>query len=600
MKGLIASGVLVAVLSASGGAAAPAPFPGSASWADAQHGWAPNPDYQGLLCKRAWPATGDSRLCSTEDGGRTWNMIFAGGNYIFGAVRTSVQAGIVSTGAYGHFEYWTRDNGKHWYAAPLLGIDPSTLSQPWFVGRGDQLYYTRALGDTVYQLTPWPPPLPAGCGGAWSRSILGDDADPAGNVCLGPATLAGTQAVPVLTVAGSLVRFARVADGFVAVFEHGDEAHLTAVVRRGGTNTIRDLPAPELPPAGTSGVLRRLEVAWPSLVLVGLYGAGSEGRESQEVVWSSTDGGTTWGLRQRTGWRGETLNPIPRSGAAAGVVGDDVVLAGGGTFFLRQGERGPRGASRLVQAYLPSDRTWRRLPDLPAVVGYAAGASTGKELYVLGGFDQAGRPRRDAFVFRAGRWRRLPAMPETRGGAGAAILGSRVYIVGGIGRGGLVRRMLVLDLRSERWASAPGPRPRAYLGVTAARGRIVALGGRVGGPGKNVALVQSWRPGERRWRSLPALPAARSDTAAVAYGGRVIAVGGAATGYYEPHGSVLALDPVGGGWERLPDLIWPRHDLSAAVAGGRLYALVGGDDYAQGDLSTASESFPLVPSAAAG
>jgi hypothetical protein len=36
------------------------------------------------------------------------------------------------------------------------------------------------------------------------------------------------------------------------------------------------------------------------------------------------------------------------------------------------------------------------------------------------------------------------------------------------------------------------------------------------------------------------------------------------------------------------------------VAGGRLYALVGGDDYAQGDLSTASESFPLVPSAAAG
>jgi hypothetical protein len=27
---------------------------------------------------------------------------------------------------------------------------------------------------------------------------------------------------------------------------------------------------------------------------------------------------------------------------------------------------------------------------------------------------------------------------------------------------------------------------------------------------------------------------------------------------------------------------------------------VGGDDYAQGDLSTASESFPLVPSAAAG
>jgi hypothetical protein len=59
------------------------------------------------------------------------------------------------------------------------------------------------------------------------------------------------------------------------------------------------------------------------------------------------------------------------------------------------------------------------------------------------------------------------------------------------------------------------------------------------------------------------------------------------------------LTPLAEDGERLPDLIWPRHDLSAAVAGGRLYALVGGDDYAQGDLSTASESFPLVPSAAA-
>jgi Kelch motif len=590
MRRLLATGLLVVLLSASGGAAATTPFPGSASWADAQHGWAPNPGYEDL-CKRAWTASGDSSLCSTENGGRTWRMIFVGGNYIFGAVRTSPQAGIVSTGAYGHFEYWTRDNGEHWYAAQLLDIDPSTLSQPWFVGRGEQLFYAREQGDIVYQLTPWPPPGPVECAGPWSRSILGEDVDSAGNVCIGPAVLPGTQAVPVLKAAGSLDRFARIPGGFVAVFERGGATQLTAAVRHDGVNTIRELPAPELP-AGTSGVLRRLEIDWPSLTLVGLYGLNE--RESQEVVWSSPDGGTSWSVRQRTGWRQESMSPIGRTAAAAGVVGHEIVLAGGGVFFARPGERAPRSASRLVQAYRPSDGSWRRLPDLPAALGHAAGVSTGKELYVVGGFDRARRPRAEAFVFTSGRWRKLPPMPEPRAAAGAVILADKLYVVGGESRGGLARRMLVLDLRSKRWSSAAGPRPRAFLAVSAARGTIVALGGRVAGPGRNVTLVQGWRPGERRWRTLPALPAARSDVVAVAYRARVIVVGGAATEYYEPLASALALDVRGGAWERLPDLIWPRHDLSAAVVDDRLYALVGGDDYAQGDLSTANESLPIA------
>src|SRR5512133_1964872 len=101
MGRLLAGVALGALLVPSSGAGATRPFPGSASWADARHGWAPNPSYEGL-CKRTWQATGDSSLCSTEDGGRSWRVIFVGGNYVFTAVRTSAQAGIVSSGAYGH------------------------------------------------------------------------------------------------------------------------------------------------------------------------------------------------------------------------------------------------------------------------------------------------------------------------------------------------------------------------------------------------------------------------------------------------------------------------------------------------------------------
>jgi Kelch motif/Galactose oxidase, central domain len=587
MKRVLVCSAIVALCTATGGAAR-APFPGTASWADARHGWAPNPGYEGL-CRRAWRATGDSSLCSTDNGGRTWRMIFAGGNYVFAAVRTSAQAGIVSTGAYGHFEYWTRDNGKHWYPALLPGIDSSSLSQPWFVGRGDQVFYARELGDTIYQLTPWPPTELPPCTG-WSRSVLSDDADPAGNVCLVEPGQGAVNVVPALTVAGGLVDWARAPGGLVAVFRRDDQTRLTVAVRQAGVNTIRDLPAPDLP-AGTSGTVRKLRIDWPSITVVGLYLTGPESRESHEVVWRSTDAGATWSVERRAGWTRGPESPLPQTGAAAGVVDEEIILAGGRAGV--PGAQPDRRASSAVQAYRPSDGSWRRLPDLPTAVTRAAGAATGAELYVVGGFGRNGAPLRDAFVLRAGRWNRLPSAPEPRAAAGAAILGGKLYVVGGIGRVGLAGSTLVLDLKSNRWSRAPGPRRRAYLAVVAARGRIVALGGRVAGAETGMALVESWRPGERRWRRLPSLPSGRSDAAAVAFDGRIIVLGGAATDYYQPLGSAVALELPSGRWEPLPDLTAPRHGLAAAEVAGTIYALVGGDDYGQDDLSPVNESLRL-------
>ena len=591
MGRLVAGVALGALLVAASGAGATRPFPGSASWADARHGWAPNPSYE-ELSKRTWKATGDSSLCSTEDGGRSWRVIFVGGNYVFTAVRTSGQAGIVSSGAHGHFEFWTRDNGKHWLPTDLTeGTGGLGDPAPVLVGRGAQLYYARGFGDTVYQLTPWPPSGPAECSGPWSRSMLAEDADPAGNVCLGPPVNAGTRSEPVVTIDGNLVRLARVPDEFVAVFERGSDAQVTVVVRRAGTNVARELPAPDLP-AGAHGVLRRLDVTWPTISLAAFYAADPENRETYEVVWRSTDGGAMWTVDRAPSWRQERMSPIARSGAAAGALGDEIVLAGGYVRATRRNETEHR-ASRLVQAYRPGDRSWRRLPDLPVALTRASAASTVTELYVVGGFGAGGKPRRDAFLLRDGRWRKLPAASEPRAAAGAAIVAGKLYVVGGVGPKGLARRALAFDLRGRRWSLVPGPRPRAYLGVAASRERIVALGGRTSGPETNMSLVEGWRPGERRWSSLTPLPSRRSDIAAVAVGNRVAVLGGAATGYYLPLGLASVLDLRSGRWERLPDLTWPRHGLSAAVVADRVFALVGGDDDGQEDLSTAAESLLL-------
>src|SRR5215211_1635626 len=98
---------------------------------------------------------------------------------------------------------------------------------------------------------------------------------------------------------------------------------------------------------------------------------------------------------------------------------------------------------------------------------------------------------------------------------------------------------MAFDVRRGRWSTAPGPRPRAYLGVSAVQGRIVAAGGRTGGLGTQTSHAEIYASGVRRWRALPAMPKAMSEAAAA----------------------------------------WPPEPRSAAAfVRGRLYAL-GGSDY---------------------
>jgi N-acetylneuraminic acid mutarotase len=165
-------------------------------------------------------------------------------------------------------------------------------------------------------------------------------------------------------------------------------------------------------------------------------------------------------------------------------------------------------------------------------------------------------------------------MPEPRAAGGAAVVGGRLYIVGGVGATGLARRAFALDLRRGRWSAVAAPTPREHLAVTAAGGRIYALGGRKAGYDTNVAIFESWSPGAKRWRRLPDVPGARGGTGAAVAAGSLVSVGGE-----EPAGtiaSVYAWSLAHGGWRRLPDLPTPRHGLGVVTLGSRVYAVAGG------------------------
>lgn len=267
-------------------------------------------------------------------------------------------------------------------------------------------------------------------------------------------------------------------------------------------------------------------------------------------------------------WQRAAPVPLARTEVAAASVGTAFVVVGG---YLADGSTSGR-----VDLYDPSRRAWERLPDLAVPVNHAAAAGSYRtRAYVVGGYTALREPSRDVFTITRGNVQRLRApAPEPRAAAGAAIVGRRLYVVGGVGTTGLARRTLALDLETERWSTAAGPTPREHLAVTTDGRRIYAVGGRLRGYDTNLRLVESWAPGERRWRREPPLPQARGGTGAAVRGRWLVSVGGEA-----PSGTlrrVYAFDLRARRWRRLPDLPTARHGLGVVRQDGRIYVVAGG------------------------
>jgi N-acetylneuraminic acid mutarotase len=269
-------------------------------------------------------------------------------------------------------------------------------------------------------------------------------------------------------------------------------------------------------------------------------------------------------------WQRGAPLPDERTEVAATVVNGEIAVVGG---FRADGS-----SSSRVDAYSPTRDRWRRLPDLPLGVNHSMAAGYRGRLYAVGGYAGSigrGNVVRAAFVLDRGRWRTLPRPPEGRAAAGAAIVGDKLYVVGGVGPAGLARRTLVFDLTRRRWSTVAGPTPREHLAVTAQGGRIYALAGRLAGIDTNLARLESYAPGSRRWVSLSPVPHPRGGTGAASVAGEIVSIGGE-----EPSGtigSVYAYSVARRSWRRLDDLPSPRHGLGVAAVGGRVYAIAGGE-----------------------
>ena len=266
-------------------------------------------------------------------------------------------------------------------------------------------------------------------------------------------------------------------------------------------------------------------------------------------------------------WSSGAALPEPRTEVAAAVLGKRIVVVGG---FLENGAN-----SRRADAYDTTRNTWERLPDLPVSVDHAAAASWRGRVVIVGGYGADRAPLRAAFAFDGTRWRTLPRPPEERAAAAAAATSDgRVLVVGGVTKNGLAATALQLDLRTLRWRTVRGPRPREHLAAAALGGRVYAIGGRLAGYDTNLPTVEAYDARRNAWTRAPDLPDARGGTGATAIAGRIVSVGGES-----PAGTtkaVYALRRPGSRWQQLPDLPTPRHGLGVVTLGGRVWVIAGG------------------------
>lgn len=281
----------------------------------------------------------------------------------------------------------------------------------------------------------------------------------------------------------------------------------------------------------------------------------------------------------------------PRQETAVVALGDEIVVVGGFD------ENASFGA--VVEAYRPSNDSWRRLADVPARLHHANAAVVKGRLYVLGFLATAFQHDARAWVYEAGadRWDPLTSLPPTRarGSAAVAVLDDRIYLIGGLRSAASVPDFDVYDPATGVWTPLP-PLPRAadHLVAGGIGGRIYAVGGRDGSITGHTTQVDVYDPQTGVWSAGPPMPTSRGGMAGAVLGEALYVFGGegntgVASGVFEV---VERLEPGLNRWTTLAPMAPGRHGTGAASLDGRIYVPGGASVQAFGAVDRVEVFIP--------
>jgi N-acetylneuraminic acid mutarotase len=169
--------------------------------------------------------------------------------------------------------------------------------------------------------------------------------------------------------------------------------------------------------------------------------------------------------------------PETRAAAGAAVVGRTLYVMGGVT---DGGRVGNRELARTGLAFDLDAQRWSSIEGPTPREHLGVTAARGAVYVVAGrtaGFD-TNLDLVEAYVPSQRTWSRLPPVPGRRGGTGATTAANAVVSVGGEATEGTIRSVYRFDLATRRWRRLPDMRtPRHGLAVVGFRGRVYAIAG---------------------------------------------------------------------------------------------------------------------------
>ena len=232
---------------------------------------------------------------------------------------------------------------------------------------------------------------------------------------------------------------------------------------------------------------------------------------------------------------------------------------------------------------------WTRGPPLPEPRGGGALVARGDSLHYFGGhLPDRNTNSADHWVLElptdpGASWTRAAPMPEPRSQLGAVEVAGKIYAVGGQFFHDTAPGPVDLDFvhaydpETDRWrrvASLPRARSHIEGGTFAHRGRIVVVGGRELGAGREVIPdVSMYDPALDLWLALPPLPRGRYGPAAGSFDSLIVVHGGSSAGWAASPQANLWKMRTNGSWERHPSMPVGLREVAAGIVGNGLYVI---------------------------
>ncbi|MGI0016775.1 MAG: Kelch repeat-containing protein, partial [Nitrososphaera sp.] len=177
-------------------------------------------------------------------------------------------------------------------------------------------------------------------------------------------------------------------------------------------------------------------------------------------------------------------------------------------------------------------------------------------------------------------WSTLSPMPTPRAGLGVVAVGDKIFAIGG--RDGTVPNsgtplstVEAYDIATDTWSSlTPMPTARGDVSATAAHGNKIYVAGGWSpascGPFPDVcSTLEVYDVASDSWSTLPSMPTARSNAAAVVVGNNLFVIGGAIALIYTDFNEVFDIDK--GTWSTATDKPFPCSETEAVAHGNKIY-----------------------------